>query len=313
MAREHVLVVKLGALGDLLLAEGALRDIREHHGGAHITLLTRRAFATLLDCCPWLDEVLIDQNHPRWRLDAMWRLSKVLRGRKFDAIYDLQDSSRSRFYRRWLTGNSQRGTRRDQKSDKSIPVLARHGAQLQAAGIQPRHTADPAADWIGAPVDALLHDAGVTQPFVLLLPGSSTRGVVKRWPHYAALGEQLQARGLLPVIVPGPAEIGTFSDIPGIELLANGGGALDLHGLAGVMRRAVAVVGNDSGPTHLAASLGVPGLALFATDTAQADRTCLGRNRMQTLVSSGFHTMDATVVEQALIALPSLAGSRARR
>ena len=43
-----ILVVKLGALGDLLLADGALRDLRAHHPGDRIVLLTRRAFAPLM-------------------------------------------------------------------------------------------------------------------------------------------------------------------------------------------------------------------------------------------------------------------------
>lgn len=49
---ERILIVKLGALGDILLAEGAIRDVRAHHPEACISLLTRRPFAPLLARCP---------------------------------------------------------------------------------------------------------------------------------------------------------------------------------------------------------------------------------------------------------------------
>ncbi|HRQ64615.1 MAG TPA: hypothetical protein PKZ76_07120, partial [Xanthomonadaceae bacterium] len=97
-----ILVIKLGALGDILLAEGALRDIRAAHRDAHIAVLTRRAFLPLLSRCPWVDAVVADDNAPRWRLDRMWALRRRLRAGGFERIYDLQNSRRSRFYRRRL-------------------------------------------------------------------------------------------------------------------------------------------------------------------------------------------------------------------
>lgn len=303
----RVLVVKLGALGDVLLAEGALRDIREHHPGARISLLTRRPFSALLRRCPWVDAVLVDENHPRWRLDAMWRLARRLRAERFDLAYDLQNSRRSAFYlTRLLRGVTWSGTdaratlRTGHPAPATLPVLQRHAVQLIDAGLSARHAIEPRADWLCDPVDDLLDAARVQAPFAVLLPGSSARGAAKRWPHYAELAKRLAARGLLPVTVPGPEELDAFGDFPGICLRTPDGRALDLHALAGVLRRAAAVVGNDSGPTHLAASLGLPGVALFGTDAAQAARTCLGRRRMRALVSPGFKDLDAIAVDACL-------------
>ena len=310
---ERILIVKLGALGDLLLAEGALRDVRTHHPDAHIAILTRRPFASLLARCPWVDEVLVDDNHPRWRLDAMWHLRRRLREGCFALAYDLQNSRRSVFYLRTLLGNQVPwsghgpGCPLPQRhpAPKSLPVLQRHAGQLADAGIAIVHTMEPGADWMCDPVDALLEAAGITPPFIVLLPGSSARGAAKRWPHYAQLAARLQARGWLTVTVPGPDELGQFTDFPGVELRAPDGHALNLYALAGVLRHASAVVGNDSGPTHLAASLGTPGLTLFGTNIPQAKRTCLGRKRMRTRVASGFCGLDAEVIESALLnALP---------
>jgi len=299
----NILVVKLGALGDILLAEGALRDIRAHHPDARVSVLTRRAFVPLLARCPWVDEVLPDDNLPRWRLDAMWRLRARLRAPGYAFAYDLQNSQRSEFYLQRLLGPK---VPRSLLSDiptsdgKSLPVLQRHAAQLQAAGLTTTHTGTPGADWMCTPVETLLARAGITVPFVLLLPGSSARGRAKRWPHYAELAARLHARGWLAVTVPGPDELGEFAGFSGIELSAADGKALDLYALAGVMREAVAVVGNDSGPTHLAASLGRPGIALFGGDPRQAARTCMARGRMRVMVSPSLAALDVAKVETAL-------------
>lgn len=64
-------------------------------------------------------------------------------------------------------------------------------------------------------------------------------------------------------------------------------------------------MGNDSGPTHLAASLNVPGVALFGTHAQQAERTCMRRNRMRIPVAPGFTGLDAQTVESVVLERPS--------
>ncbi|MCX7556874.1 glycosyltransferase family 9 protein [Xanthomonadaceae bacterium JHOS43] len=304
-APARILVIKLGALGDILLAEGAFRDIRTRHPDARISILTRRPFKSLLVHCPWVDEALVDDNRPRWRLDAMWKLRKLLRARRFDLVYDLQNSRRSAFYLRTLLGNRVPSAGMPPKRlvppNKHLPVLERHARQLVAAGTPVTHTPHPGADWMVTEVGELLAANGIRPPYVVLLPGSSARGAAKRWPHYAELATRLHERGLMPVTVPGPDELDQFDHLPGVSLRTAEGRALDLFALAGVLRHASAVVGNDSGPTHLAANLNVPGIALFGTDARQAERTRLGRGRMRTLVAPGFDGLDAEAVESELL------------
>ena len=67
--------------------------------------------------------------------------------------------------------------------------------------------------------------------------------------------------------MPGPDELELARSLPA-TVLTGPEGFLDWFALAGVLRRASFVVGNDTGPTHLAAALGVPGLALFGSHTA---------------------------------------------
>lgn len=312
---KAVLVIKLGALGDILLAEGALRDIRTAHPDARVAVLTRRAFGALLRRCPWVDEVIEDDNAPRWRLDRMLALRRRLRAHAFGRVYDLQGSRRSAFYLRWLVGGGveRSGTARGcshplrHPAPKSLPVLERHARQLRDAGIAVEHTPRPRPDWMCAPVDGLIAAAGIAPPFVVLLPGSSARHPGKRWPHYAALSHALTARGVNVVTIPGPDERGLGHGYAGTVLTA-GERVLDLFELAGVLREAAFVVGNDSGPTHLAARLGAPGLALFGADGPGAEATSMASDRFRTLAAADLSALAVDTVADAVMAASVVAG-----
>ena len=57
---DRILVIKLGALGDMVQAFGPFQAIRRHHGHAHITLLTTAPFAEFAMATGWFDEVWVD-------------------------------------------------------------------------------------------------------------------------------------------------------------------------------------------------------------------------------------------------------------
>lgn len=267
-----VLVIKLGALGDCVQAAGAVADIRAHHPEARITLLTAPPYTALWRRCPHVDAVLTDARPPRWRLDAIWRLGRALRSAGAARVYDLQNSGRTAFYRRFLlpdvawSGRARSATWRapyaNRAGAETRPPLERLAAQLTAAGVTARDTVRPDIGWLAAPAGAILDAAGVHAPYIVLLPGSSARGAHKRWPHYPALARRLLADGYRVVTVPGPGE-GALCRAVGGTMLGGADAPLDLSHLAGVLAGAAFVIGNDSGPTHLAACLGVPGLALF--------------------------------------------------
>ena len=102
-AGERILVIKLGALGDVVLATGAMAAIRAHHPAAHIALLTTEAMLEAVEQCPLFDEIWIDLKPGAFNLPGWWSLGRRLRSGRFTRIYDLQNSSRSARYFR-LTG-----------------------------------------------------------------------------------------------------------------------------------------------------------------------------------------------------------------
>jgi ADP-heptose:LPS heptosyltransferase len=267
---EKVLIIRHGALGDVLRSEGAIRDIRVHHPVASIAILTTDPFRKIFERCPWIDRVLIDPRAPRLRIDKYVGVIAMLRRENFDFIYDLQNSRRTLSYCRWIKSRWSRKDERFlqelQKRTGPLTVLERVTRQLVDAGIDPVHTLNPDVHWLAEDMDALLAGAGLKPGFVFLVPGSSPRHLLKRWPFYRELAVALSSEGFDVATAPGPDEIDLCRALPATTLL-EGDKPLDIFQLAGVLQRAGFVVGNDTGPMHMAAYLGVKGLALFGPHT----------------------------------------------
>lgn len=276
---DRILVIKHGAFGDLVQIDGALRDIRAGHPDAEIVLLTTPPFRKLMSRCPHIDRILIDTRAPLWAVSATLRLIRTLRNEAFTRVYDLQKSKRTGHYRKLIL----RKVDWVGKPPGPPPVsnITSFVPQLAAAGLDTTHCLQPDVSWMADDVSPLLRAEGVRSPYVALIPGCSARHPHKRWPHYPALATALLARGYDVVTAPGPDEIELSKTIPGHTLLGPNG-FLNWFELAGVLRQAVFVVGNDTGPSHVAACLGTPGLALFGPHTS-AERTGIRRARFDAI------------------------------
>jgi ADP-heptose:LPS heptosyltransferase len=260
-----------------------VRDIRQNHPGDDIAVLTTPTYRRIFERCPWTNRVLTDRRDPRWRLDRMYQLRETLRAENFDMVYDLQNSARTAFYYRWIfkgvdwSGSAPGASHPVRlKNPKKIRSLDRLASQLKDAGLTIRYARHPDVSWMADDMDAFLKSEGVRAPFILLIPGCSARHPEKRWPYYADLAERLISEGYQIVTAPGPDELG-LAPMPGITLKGPRG-FLSWFELAGVMKRAAFIVGNDTGPSHLASHLNMPGLALFGPHTT-AERTGIEREK----------------------------------
>ena len=272
---QEILVIKLGALGDILMAEGAFRDIREHHAGDRITMLTTLPYRALAERCPWVDRVWIDPRAPRWRLDRLWRLRRAFHAGRFDMVYDLQNSPRTEFYFRHLSAplawsGTAAGCSHPHPRDDAAYGLAPLSDQLRAAGVPVRFAERPSLAWMVGDVGETLRRVAVSSPYAVLITGSSARNRAKRWPHFEELAVALRERGYAPVSAPGPDELTSQEPSATLRVVKEDGSWLDLFELSGVLERAALVVGNDTGPTHLAAWLGVPGVVLMREPSGYA-------------------------------------------
>lgn len=268
-----VLVVKLGALGDVAQAFGAFAAIRAHHRAARIVLLTTPAFAAVLGASPWFDEVWSEARFASWRVLDWLRLRGRIRAAGFARVYDLQTSARSdRLFRllgpgrrpEWVgraTGASHRHA--DPRRD-TLHSLERLAGQLAVAGV----TMDAAPDLSWARADTARF--GLPRDFALLVPGASPHRPAKRWPgeRFAALAARLLSRTMGVAVLGGPDDAKLASAIaaaaPGTIDLCGRTGLDDLVPLGRLARLAV---GNDTGPMHWLAAAGTPCLTLFSADS----------------------------------------------
>ena len=269
---DRVLVIKLGALGDFLLALGPMQAIRRAHPAARLTLLTRAAYRGLAEASGLFDEIWIDPA-PKLNPFAWLALRAKLRGGRFQRVYDLQTSDRSAGYFRLLGGAGGPewsgkvpgcSHRHVYDAPSTQHTVDRQRDQLAIAGIDDVPLSD--LDFLDAPIAARLP----ARPFVLLIPGASAGRPAKRWPaeRFGELAARLDARGLGSAVA-GTAGEGDLAH----AIQAAAPEALDLTGatslaeLAAFARAARLVIGNDTGPTHLAALAGSPTLALFSADS----------------------------------------------
>jgi len=102
----NILIIKLGSLGDIAQACGAIRDISENHKDDEVHLLTTKPYFDLFKKNPHISNVILDKRLPRFNLIYLYSLMKNIKKFKFSKVYDLQNSSRTAFYKRILFPNT---------------------------------------------------------------------------------------------------------------------------------------------------------------------------------------------------------------
>ena len=151
---SNILIIKHGSLGDIVQISGVLRDIRETHSNGKIFILTTIPYVELLSRCPFIDGVLIDRRLSRWNILYLLKLKKMIHKFNFLCVYDLQNSSRTSFYKRYLFNISnwsstkttlKQGTK---KSDfEQSPVLERFKFQLDSSNVKTKYSLKPDFSW----------------------------------------------------------------------------------------------------------------------------------------------------------------------
>lgn len=281
-ASEHILVIKLGALGDFIQALGPMRAIRQHHPDAHITLLTTQPLVSFAEESGYFDSVWIDEK-PRWHQPLKWlKLRQKLNQQGFAWVYDLQNNDRTNLYFKLFSVKPNWSGTAKGASHRNIDpartqghALDGHIQTLAKAGIGGVSLDD--LSWIKADIS----EFNLVKPYILLLPGSAPSRLDKRWPaeNYAALADRLKDDGYHSVLIGTDAEAEVAGRIKSesshvIDLT----GRTSLHQIIVLGRHAAGCIGNDTGPMHMVAATGCPSLALFSDASNPARHYPKGEN-----------------------------------
>jgi len=268
--QEKILVIKHGALGDVVLAQSPFQAIRHHHPEVHITLLTTKLFKPFLAKSGLFDEIWIDTKPKLWQVGSVLKLRTQMRNAGFDRVYDLQTSSRSSSYFNFFGSNNQpewsgiaKGcSHPDLNPDrKKMHTIERQREQLRQVGL--KEFPDPDFAWAKSDISRF----NLPEKFALLVPGGSAHRPEKRWPakSYGILAQKMSVHGITPVLIGGSAEadvLQTICDLcPDAVDLAN---QTSLEDLALLGKQASFAVGNDTGPLHLIAAVGCQTTVIFS-------------------------------------------------
>ena len=275
---SNILIIKHGSLGDIAQACGAIQDISENHEEDQIHLLTTKPYFELFKKNPFVQNVILDKRLSRFNLIYLYQLTKTLKNFDFLKVYDLQNSSRTNFYKKILFPNSTKDiwsssittlpdeVNKDEFDKK--PVLERFVHQLKSTGLKTFNTMKPDFNWACSNIDSIYKKYDLDK-YIILFPFCSPHLSVKQWPYYNELINMVKEKfkdKYKIIVAPGPNEINDSKKINAITILDEDK-ILDISQLTSLIKKSSFVLANDTGPAHIAAHLNVKGLALFGHHT----------------------------------------------
>ena len=307
---SNILIIKHGSLGDIAQACGAIQDISENHSEDQIHLLTTKPYFQLFKKNPLVHNVILDKRLSRFNLIYLYMLMRTLKKLNIIKVYDLQNSSRTKFYKNILFSKANFNTWSSSETtlpsntlkeefDKN-PVLDRFDHQLKTSGIKTEHTMKPNFSWAVTNIDNIKQEFKLDK-YIVLFPFCSAHLTHKKWPHYNELIELIKnkyGQQIKVVVVPGPSEIDDAKSINAISIL-NQGKALDISQLASLVKESLFVVANDTGPAHISAHLGVNGLTLFGKHTT-AYKVSIERENFKAIQVDNLEKLSAAKVFERL-------------
>ena len=265
----RVLVVRLGALGDVLHALPAVADLKRAFPDGSLTWAIDPKWTPLLVGNRNVDDVILFNRRSWTNIRATWaRLGRE----RFDIVIDMQGLIKSALFAAAARGGARFGFAREELREKAASLFYERQVATRGPHVVDRNRELARAAGAAAGPAEFFIPAGHCdselpgEPFVLANPLAGWPG--KQWPlgNYAPLAGRLRSElGLALVVNGAPAQREQLTGITGAQIYCGG-----LDGLIDATRRATAVLGLDSGPMHLAAALGKPGVALFGpTDPAR--------------------------------------------
>ena len=203
---------------------------------------------------------------------------RKIKNMKISKVYDLQNSSRTNFYKKilfptagkniWSSSLTTLPNNITKVEFDKVSVLDRFNHQLQSSGLETKHTLSPNFEWSCEDILEIKNKYKLNK-YILLFPFCSPHLSSKKWPYYNELIELIRNKygdNYQLVTAPGPNEIALAKNI-NATIILNNKIALNISQLSSLIKSSSFVIANDTGPAHISAHLGVKGLALFGKHT----------------------------------------------
>jgi ADP-heptose:LPS heptosyltransferase len=258
---QHILVITLSNLGDVIMTTPVIMALATRFPSAKLTVLVGPKARALLDKSPHIHQVVVYDKNADWR--GKWRLLRELRQVRYDCVVDLRHTPIP-----WLLRCKQRSPlfRRFRKTNQRD----RHWEILEMMGFHwPRPPVLPFFD--DADVRASLEKLGTkgileTDGWIVAAPGAASEK--KRWPveSFQTVLRELAKRMACPIVL-----VGAPNERPIAEAVARGlsglvivlCGETTINETAALLSRAALVLANDSAIMHLGFELDVPTVGIF--------------------------------------------------
>jgi ADP-heptose:LPS heptosyltransferase len=307
---SNILIIKHGSLGDIAQASGAIQDISENHKDDQIYLLTTKPYVDLFKKNPFIHDVILDKRLPRYNLIYLYFLMRELKKYNFLKVFDLQNSSRTNFYKSILfpkagkeVWSSSFTTLPPEKSKDEFDkksVLERFNYQLSESSLNTSNTLKPDFSWAITDISEIKNFYRLNK-YILLFPFCSPHLTIKKWPHYNKFIELVTNKygsEYKIVTAPGPSEINDAKEINALALLDNGR-ALNISQLTSLIKDSSFVIANDTGPAHITAHTGTKGLTLFGKHTT-AYKVSIERENFKAIEVTDLNNLSAEKVFERL-------------
>ena len=303
---SNILIIKHGSLGDIAQASGAIQDIYENHKDHNLYIMTSKPYIDLYKKSPFITDIILDKRLSRFNLIYLYLLMRKIKKLKFVKVFDLQNSSRTSFYKKvlfpnsnynsWSSSQTTLPSNTTKEEFDKLSVLERFDHQLKTSGLKTKHTLKPNFDWSCTDISQIISKFKL-EKYIILFPFCSPHLHLKKWPHYNELIKLIKTElknDYKVVIAPGPSEIEEAKNF-NAECILDDGKALNIPQLASLIKNSSFVIANDTGPAHISAHIGAKGVALFGSHTT-AYKVNIEREQFKAIQVSDLNKLSASKV-----------------
>ncbi len=283
ISTKRILVIKLSAVGDVILSIPSIRALRAKFPGAWISVLVGRKSRKIIRNCPYVNDTIVYEDSPGQKnYTGTFRMARLLAKEDFDIVVDLQNNKVSHLLSylcgaRVRVGHDNRkwsfllNKKAKNSNNGSLPPLEHQFKVLKLLGLE---TFDKRLElWTEKEEDRAVAEflqsqwVSPSQTLVGINPGSSLRWPTKQWPieNFAKLCDELAKRNIR-VVITGSAEDSKIA----AELFRltrnkpiNAIGKTSITELVSLIRRCQVFISSDSAPMHIASSVDAPLIAIF--------------------------------------------------